>query len=291
MEVVTPVLGHRGTTDPHIESMVLSQGGQTFFLQTSPEFAMKRLLAAGSGAIYQLCPSFRWGETGRQHNPEFSLLEWYRPSFSPGELMTELGELLSQLCIEFEVNFEMPEPRTYKDLFQNRFDLNPHSATVDELYSIANDQFKNLVSHLEWDDEGRIDDIRDLLFSTGIEPTLEDVSFVTNFPSSQAALAKTDAVDGDLVALRFELYWQGVELANGYDELKDPEELIRRTSIDNSIRQSRNLPLMEIDDRLLEAMTLMPECSGVAVGIDRLQMLLTGKSSLREVMSFTMENS
>ena len=289
MEVVTPALGLRGATDPHIQSMRVVLDGTSFFLQASPEFAMKRLLATGVGAIYQICPAFRAGESGIRHNPEFTLLEWYRPGFGLDALMHELGVLLGLLCEAFDVEFELAQTATYRQLFEDRFGINPHRATVEQLSKIADTHYGELAGHIDAVDEGRIDDIRDLLFSSGIEPRLEAPRFVTGFPASQAALARIGNVDEDDVALRFELFWRGLELANGYDELKNGQELIRRIERDNRIRQSRKLGRMEIDEELLEAMTAMPDCSGVAVGLDRLLMLLTGKSSLRDVISFTID--
>ena len=286
LEVTTPVLGARSVTDPHISSFKLNEYGQTYFLQTSPEFAMKRLLAAGTGSIYQICPAFRAGESGRYHNPEFTMLEWYRPGFGLTELMDELSELIALLCQEFDVVFEDPERHSFKELFLRRFAVNPHQADTRHLAEVMSREFPDLGHHIPVNDEGVDDDMRDLLFSEGIEPGFQQPQYVVEFPASQASLAKVEAVDGDDVAMRFELYWRGIELANGYDELTDASVLRVRIERDNRIRKGRNLPIIDADERLLSAMAQMPVCTGVAVGLDRLIMLLTGKSSLDEVLNF-----
>jgi lysyl-tRNA synthetase class 2 len=292
MEVTTPCLGKRGATDPHIKSVSVTQTNQTnqtYFLQSSPEFAMKRLLADGSGAIYQICPAFRGGEFGPHHNPEFTILEWYRPGFSLVELMDEVAELVAFLSAAFNRTFEPAALRSYKSLFEDRYSLNPHGATVEKLREVAASEFPDHVHHILAEDEGETDDFLDLLFSEGIEPGLKAPRFVTGFPATQASLSRIGLVGQDRVALRFELYWQGLELANGYDELRDCDELKTRISRDNRIRESRGLPGMATDERLLAAMEKMPACTGVAVGLDRLLMLLMEKSSIEEVLSFTIE--
>ena len=294
LEVTTPSLGSRGATDPHIESMRITQGNQDYFLQTSPEFAMKRLLACGSGAIFQICPAFRGGESGAHHNPEFTMLEWYRPGMKLVELMDEVKDLISGLCHEFKRTFEPVESRTYRSLFEHRYSVNPHQVSSQRLLEIANSEIPDYAGHLSCEkknnDEGIIDDLSGLLFSRGIEPRLLDPQFVTGFPATQASLSKVGQVAGDQVALRFELYWQGLELANGYDELTDPAELTARIARDNRIRESRGLPVMVSDQRLLAAIAEMPPCTGVALGLDRLLMLLTGKESIQEVLSFDIED-
>ncbi|HIG41302.1 MAG: EF-P lysine aminoacylase EpmA [bacterium] len=294
LEVTTPSLGSRGATDPHIESMRVKQGNQAYFLQTSPEFAMKRLLAYGSGAIFQICPAFRGGESGAHHNPEFTMLEWYRPGMGLVELMDEVKDLITGLCREFEQVFEPVESGTYRSLFEHQYSVNPHRVSSQQLLEITHSKLPgfagNAYNEENYEDEGVIDDLLGLLFSRGIEPGLLDPQFVTEFPATQASLSKVGQVAGDQVALRFELYWQGLELANGYDELTDPTELTRRIARDNRIRESRGLPMMLSDQRLLAAMAEMPTCTGVAIGLDRLLMLLTDKESIQEVLSFGIED-
>lgn len=298
LEVTTPSLGSRGATDPHIESMRVKQGNQAYFLQTSPEFAMKRLLAYGSGAIFQICPAFRGGESGAHHNPEFTMLEWYRPGMGLAELMDEVKDLITGLCHEFKRIFEPVESRTYRSLFEHQYLVNPHRVSSQQLLEIANSKIPDFAGNAyneaknkeKHEDEGVIDDLLGLLFSRGIEPGLLDPQFVTGFPATQASLSKVGPVAGDQVALRFELYWQGLELANGYDELTDPAELTRRIARDNRLRESRGLPVMLSDQRLLAAMAEMPPCTGVAIGLDRLLMLLTDKKSIHEVLNFGIED-
>ncbi len=287
LEVVTPLLGSATVSDPHIESLVVdSATGETGsrFLQTSPEFAMKQLLAAGSGPIFQICKAFRAGETGKRHNPEFSMLEWYQPGYQLETLIEELLELFETLARRFDSPFKIAPVTSYKALFVARFDLDPHTATTDQLFEIAQREFPSAIQHIKDEDEGTIDDLRDVLFSLGIEPSLQPLTVVTSFPATQAALAKLVIDDGQEVAGRFEVYWQGVELANGYDELTDGAELARRIDRHNRIRRNRSLKEVAPDLMLLSAMEKMPDCAGVAVGLDRLLMLLTGADDISEIV-------
>lgn len=245
---------------------------------------MKKLLAGASGPIYSLGPVFRAGESGAHHHPEFAMLEWYRPGFSLAELQLEVTELLQRVAVS-DQSFPTPAVETYAALFVSRFGLNPHLASISELREIIAEQFPAFLSHLEYQDAGEKDDLLDVLFSQGIQPNLIAPHFVTEFPASQASLAKTAQVDGVEVALRVELYWQGFELANGYDELQDQKALKKRILRDNEIRQSRNLPLVEQDEDLLLAIEAMPACSGIAVGVDRLLMVLAGTNRLSDVLN------
>ena len=285
LEVSTPLLAATTVTDPHIASFEMSAAGQTQYLQTSPEFAMKKLLANGSGPIYSLGSVFRAGESGAFHRSEFTMLEWYRPGFSLADLQTELSEMIRRLTDVYEFSF--PEPRTerYRDLFEQCFGVNPHVATIDELRDLARDRYPDLLGHLGYVDKGERNDLLDLLFSQGVQPTLVEPHFVIEFPESQASLAKTGVIQDSMVALRTELYWQGHELANGYDELRDSSVLRQRTELDNEIRRSRGLPLIAADEALLAAIGAMPGCSGIAVGIDRLLMVLAGETRLPPVPS------
>lgn len=283
LEVSTPLLSASTVTDPHIASFEVAASSQTLFLQTSPEFAMKKLLARGAGPIYSLGPVFRAGEIGTHHNPEFAMLEWYRPGFCLAELQHELSDLIQHLSAPNRP-FPPPQIETYANLFVARFGLNPHLADVDALRDKVEEQFPEFLSHIEHADAGEKDDLLDVLFSEGIQPELIAPYFVTQFPASQASLAKTALVDGVEVSLRTELYWQGHEIANGYDELQDPVVLSQRIARDNAIRQSRNLPMVRCDDDLLMALEVMPACSGIAVGVDRLLMVLAGKQRLSDVL-------
>ena len=287
IEVTTPVLAANTVTDPNIESLSVATHQGEMFLQTSPEFAMKRLLAAGSGPIYQICPAFRAGEEGERHNPEFTMLEWYRPNTSLSGLMDELQHLMELLATNFGVVWSVPRRVTYHQLFEARFNLNPHQVDVRELLILAHREFPQSVQHLGTAEGAKqLDDVRDLLFSQGIEKSLMSPHFVTGFPISQAALAKTGEVDGEDVALRFEMYWCGLEIANAYDELLDSSELVGRAVKDNKQRKEDGKPTRQLDNRLLSAMDSLPQCAGIAVGTDRLLMCLTNSQSLEDVLAF-----
>lgn len=286
LEVETPVLGHGGSTDPHLASLSLTattpQGRERLWLQTSPEFHMKRLLAAGSGPIFQLARSFRDGEVGRRHNLEFTMLEWYRPGFSLSALIDETQALIRHVL------GRDPGPcrqRRYRELFRDALDLDPFTSPLAALRARA-----ETVGKLSMRDADR-DGCLDLLMSLAIEPELGQggIDVVVDYPASQAALARKhrDPEDGMAVAARFEVYWQGVELANGYDELTDAEEQAARFVEDNRERQRLGRGEVEADVRLLAALEAgMPAGSGVALGMDRLIQLALGKTSVAEVMAF-----
>ena len=287
-EVTTPVLGASGVSDLHIQSLSLVDDGQSWFLQSSPEYSMKRLLASGSGSIYQICPAFRAGELGSKHNTEFSMLEWYRVGFSLEELVAEVATLLQQTLDVNQVQTSKFRFTTYRELFTSRFDVNPHDAGIETLRglifaeNLASDHIDNI------DDDATFNECLDLLFTRCIEPGLDEPTFVLEFPAGQAALAKIVTNDHcDVVARRFELYWQGMELANGYDELTDPAELRQRFEKNNTQRVARGLIEMAPDKKLLASMSELPDCAGVAIGLDRLVMLLSGKTSIDEVLTFS----
>ena len=287
-EVTTPVLGASGVSDLHIQSLSLVDDGQSWFLQSSPEYSMKRLLASGSGSIYQICPAFRAGELGSKHNTEFSMLEWYRVGYSLEELVAEVATLLQQTLDINQVQTSEFRFTTYRELFTSRFDVNPHGAGIETLRGLI--FAENLTAdHIDnIDDDATRNECLDLLFASCIEPGLDEPTFVLEFPAGQAALAKIAANDQyDVVARRFELYWQGMELANGYDELTDPAELQQRFEKNNTQRVARGLIEMAPDKKLLASMSELPDCAGVAIGLDRLVMLLCGKTSIDEVLTFS----
>lgn len=292
LEVETPICSIHGTTDPALNSLTTrytgpgAPQGQRLYLHTSPEFPMKRLLAAGCGAIYQICRVFRDGEAGRLHNPEFTLLEWYRPGFDHHHMMEEVADL---------VNVLLPQPRpvekiTYGALFQRYLSVDPHRTTADELRQCA------LVHHVPGADTlelAECDGWLDLLLTHLIEPELGRgrLTFVYDYPASQASLARLQ--DGDpAVAQRFELYMAGMEIANGFYELTDAQEQRRRFEADRAVRQQEGQTEMPLDEYLLVALEAgLPDCSGVALGIDRLLMCLTGASHIREVLAFPLERA
>ncbi|WEV49518.1 EF-P lysine aminoacylase EpmA [Acinetobacter sp. ESL0695] len=289
LEVETPVLSSAGVTDVHLASICAHRnlGGKLnhHYLQTSPEFAMKRLLASGSGAIYQICKVFRDDEHGKKHNSEFTMLEWYRPHFSLKDLMHETADLL-QVCLSDKFTEIRPIVLSYKHAFQDRLDLNPLKATLQELRETT----KRVGIHIDLGDD-RLAYI-DLLFSHIVEPSLgfDTPIFLTDFPPEMASLAKTRIdEDGEEVAARFEVYIEGLELANAYDELVDAEVLRRRFAEDNNAREKEGLVRMPIDEYLLAALPNMPPCAGIALGIDRLLMVAQSKFKISDVITFPAE--
>lgn len=285
LEVNTPILSSAAPTAPYLDSFStrfeMGSHSKTLYLHTSPEFAMKRLLAAGSGAIYQIATVFRNGELGRQHTPEFSMLEWYRPGFSLTDLMAEVDALMQQVI-------GLPEAVIfpYRDLFLKYLQLDIYQANDDMLKQLAVDRIAGLTADWKTDRDGWLE----MLMSEVIEPQLKALDMpvmVTEFPVSQAQLAKiTTNAAGHPVASRFELYAGGMELANGYDELCDATELRQRFELDNKARQQQDKPLMPIDENLLAAMQSgLPQCSGVALGLDRLMMLHFAEDNINKVHS------
>lgn len=286
LEVETPILSQAGVTDVHLASIQAQRHLQgkklTHYLQTSPEFAMKRLLASGSGAIYQICKVFRDDEHGRKHNSEFTMLEWYRPHFSLKDLMFEVTDLLNVVLAE-RFGDVRPTVLSYKHAFIDRLDLNPLKATLSELKDAAH----RVGLNLDLGDD-RLAYI-DLLFSHMVEPSLgfDTPVFLTDFPPELASLAKTKIdEDGELVAARFELYIEGLELANAYDELIDAAVLRCRFQADNAEREKLGLLVMPVDEYLLTALPNMSECAGIALGIDRLLMVVMNQMKLEKVITF-----
>lgn len=291
LEVETPLLSHATVTDKHIHSFHTDycfetpHRKQTLYLQTSPEFGMKRLLAAGSGDIYQLCKAFRnQGETGRLHNPEFTLLEWYRLGFNHHDLMDEIEILLKTI-----LNYSSAKRFSYANLFQHYLQIDPHRASIATLKQAINYYKIDIenVSSMELDK----DDCLNILMTHIIEPQLPDHPlFIYDFPLSQAALARVRLGNPPL-AERFEVYVQGIELANGFHELCDAKEQRQRFINDLSQRnKAAYYPPPPIDERLLAALEQgLPPCAGVALGVDRLIMLAAKKTSIKEVLAFPLE--
>lgn len=295
LEVETPVLSAAALTDPHLASFSTvyagpgTRYGQTLYLHTSPEFPMKRLLAAGSGCIYQIARVFRDGEAGRRHNPEFTLLEWYRVGFDHQRLMSEVAELVTML-LAGRLALAGPERLSYGALFQHYLGLNPHQANVAELAACAVEHGVPIPPGMPADEA---DPWLDLLLTHCIEPQLGfgRLTFVYDYPVSQAALARLRPGNPP-VGERFELYVNGIELANGFHELGDAAEQRRRFEQENQARQVQRLPTMPLDERLLAALAAgLPDCAGVALGLDRLVMLAAGKTSIQEVITFPIENA
>lgn len=287
LEVETPVLARTTVTAPHIDSVPAFPDAQGGYLQTSPEYFMKRLLAAGSGAIYQVCKVFRAGEAGRYHNPEFTMLEWYRPGFDQHALMNEVDELVREILAD-DVTLADTLKLSYRELFQDCLQLDPFQASVPELQRLAGQHQIEIVSHDGLDRDGWLD----LLLTHLVEPQLPDNRpvFIYDYPATQAALARLHQVGDVSVASRFELYLNGMELANGYHELADIDQQRQRFERDRQQRQQQGLTVPDIDEKFLSALQSgLPDCAGVALGLDRLLMIATGVDDIRKVISFSFD--
>lgn len=286
LEVCTPAMSPGGATDPNIQSINLELRAfprqPLRYLHTSPELAMKRLLAAGSGPIYQVCTVFRDNDAGRFHRPEFTMLEWYRPGWHYHELIEEVIDLIKLLA--HETRLEQPQRFTYRELFLHYAALDPERANVQDCRDtcrraglpVADSMTENIDEWLDW------------ILSALIAPKLppDGLTCVYDFPVTQAALARIRH-DSPPVAERFEIFWGGMELANGFQELTDAGEQRRRFEQDNARRREKSLPEIMIDERFLAAVAAgLPESAGVALGMDRLLMALMRAKHIREVMTF-----
>lgn len=281
MEVQTPLLCTHTVSDLHINSFSINHSKPQRYLQTSPEYAMKRLLAAGSGPIYQICKAFRQEESGRQHNPEFSLLEWYRPDFDHHRLMQEVSGLIQAL-----LNTPTAEKISYADIFLQQLNLNPHTVSLEALHS-------EVSHHKLYDQPEQLDHTTclELLMSHCIEPTLgiNAPTFIFDYPKEQAALAKL-STSAPTVAQRFELYIHGKEIANGFNELNNQALQQERFMQDNQKRTTAGLHEIPLDKNFLNCLNHLPNCAGVALGIDRLLMIKLNKKQIKEVISFSWEH-
>lgn len=288
LEVETPLLCHATGTDPQLDffstRLHSPPENPVLYLQTSPEFAMKRLLAAGSGDIYQISKAFRNAESGRLHNPEFTLLEWYRLGFSLQDLMQETAELIQRLLLPAKKLTILP-PIRYQQIFLDATGLDPLAFDLMRWRSFAQAQGVSEALDLCGDDQALW---LDFVFSHRVQPQMspQTLYLVYDYPAVQASLARIKPNDLR-VAERFEVFVGGVELGNGFRELTDADEQSRR--FDQEIRKRKQLGLttVEKDGRFLAALQQgLPECSGIAIGLDRLLMVLSGKSSIDEVLSF-----
>ncbi|MGH8445099.1 MAG: EF-P lysine aminoacylase EpmA [Solimonas sp.] len=286
LEVATPLLSRHATVDCHIESFATQDGR---WLQTSPEFAMKRLLAAGSGPIWQIAPVFRYEEQGRHHNPEFTMLEWYRPGFDHLRLMDEVEALLRR-CGAPDAGWRR---HTYRDAFAEYAGLDPFGADPGDLRAGLAARGVAEPEGLTPDEIGSRDFWLDLWMSYVVGPRLGigAPAFLYDFPASQAALARVR--DGEPpVAERFELFWQGLELANGFHELTDAAEQRRRFEADQAWRREHGRVVPPYDANLIDALQAgLPDCAGVALGIDRVLMLLSGSGRLEDVLAFAADRA
>jgi lysyl-tRNA synthetase class 2 len=285
LEVETPALSSAGVTDPAIESVaatVISLGSAPHYLHTSPEFAMKRLLADGSGDIYQLCRVFRDDELGRWHQPEFTMLEWYRIGWDEQKLMTEVEQLVGALLTVAERGRAAPSVRVrYADALHAVLGVRPDATTAELARRLAA-QGIDVPSGLEHDA------LLDLAFATRVVASFDPaaLTFVYDYPASQAALARLKP-GPPAVAARFELFSGGIELANGFHELTDPHEQRRRFEAERARRKRERDRAPPLDEAFLAALEAgLPDCAGVALGFDRLVALATGETSVASAMSF-----
>lgn len=284
-ECETSPLSVYGTSDLYVDSLKVTGAdtGRDFgYLHTSPEYAMKRLLASGSGPIFQFCTVFRDDPVGNQHSPDFTMVEWYRTEFDYLQLMDEIDALLVNLAPEVCV---MPADRiSYRDVFLRYLGLDPFNTNVGELLNCTNQHGVNIDPASMGD---HLDDWLTLVFGCVIEPMLNPgrFTFVFDFPASQASLAKVRN-DFHAVAERFELFFRGTEIANGYTELIDADEQKKRFEQDIDLRSRLGKAALPVDASLVEALVHgLPECAGVALGVDRLIMALTGTDQITQVRS------
>ena len=284
LEVETPLLSQHTVTDQYIDSFKTTYRNgndeQAYYLQTSPEYAMKRLLAAGSGSIFQITKAFRNGEIGNQHNPEFSLLEWYRVGFNHHDLMDEVDALLQHV-----MGTTQAERISYQALFMHTLNIDPQDCELSALLAAI----KSHKIHVSPSVQDK-DTLLQLLLTHLIEPTLgiKAPLFLYDFPATQAALARIH----NGVAARFEVYIAGMELANGFHELTNAEEQLHRFHTDQHHRKCCNKEVPNIDQRLISALQHgLPDCAGVALGLDRLLTLLTKTTHIKNILSFSWEHA
>lgn len=291
LEVDTPILSQYGNPEPALLNFVTAYHGpgelyqENLYLITSPEYHMKRLLAQGVKDCYYLGKVFRDGELSSRHNPEYTILEWYRLGFSLSELMDNTATLIEDL-----VKKTIPIERfTYKEAFLHHLGFNPFHYGQKELETILQQNGIMLTFSPRSQDE-----VLDLCVTHLLEPAFNpnNLTFLYEYPASQASLAqlKKDK-EGDWVGLRYELYWQGLELANGYEELTESKEQRRRFEEENSAREALGLKSVPLDEKLLASLDDVPPCSGVAMGVDRLLMAIYGYDSITQVLPFGLEEA
>jgi elongation factor P--(R)-beta-lysine ligase len=283
LEVDTPVLSHFAVTDPYIQSMTTSNAyakDRLLYLHTSPEYCMKRLLAAGTESIYQIAHVFRDEENGKRHHTEFTMLEWYRLGYDYYQLMDDVSSLL------MDIGLSNPKRMTYKEAFIETVQIDPHSANIKELQTIS--------GGFGWGDDS--DDhhaLLDYIFSEAVIKKLDNSQplFIYDYPECMAALS-TLKEGSPRVAERFELFVNGMEVANGFNELCDVAEQRKRFESELQNRKDKGLNSIPIDPHFLAALESgLPKSAGVAVGIDRLMMVLSGKDDIKEVITFTLDNN
>ncbi len=287
MEVETPALSQSGNTDPFIESFQVQVSSQETkrYLHTSPEYPMKRLLADDSGDIYQICKVWRKGEFGKSHNPEFTLLEWYRVGFSYHQLIEDVSKLLHLVFSSTPIKLnKIDNIVSYQDLFLEKFGFNPHIASLETLIICATKHIDNL-SLDDLDEQALLD----ALLTHCIEPDFDsnNLTFVIDYPASQSALANIRQEENYPVAERFEVYLGQTELGNGYQEETDYQRNKEILQNENKARIKKQLETVTEDQFFLEATkNNIPYCSGVAIGVDRVLMCLSNEDSIQKVINF-----
>ncbi len=285
LEVETPTLSAAGVTDVHLASIAATAVGQSRYLHTSPEYAMKRLLAAGCGDLWQICRVYRDGESGRWHNPEFTLIEWYRLGIDHHALMSDVERLVSAVMPSSR-HVDRSERLTYREAVQLHTGIDAFSDPTAVLIARLESAGVDVPVSIRADRDACLD----LIMSVLVGPQLghDRLTFIYDYPASQAALAQ---IRGP-VASRFEAYLDGIELANGFHELGNAIEQRARFEQDLVQRRQRGLPPMPIDDRFLAALEYgLPDCSGVALGFDRLVMCAVGAKHIDEVIAFAFERA
>jgi lysyl-tRNA synthetase class 2 len=288
LEVETPILVRAAVTDVHLESLAVHDSAATVagYLHTSPEYAMKRLLCAGAPDIYQVTHVFREGERGRRHNPEFTMIEWYRLGIDHHGLMDEVERLL-RVLLEPHVAVGSTRHLTYAEAFEDALGIDPLQCPTEAIRCAIADHGGSVPESLGVDAR---DDLLDLAMGTLVAPTFaaDRITFLRDFPASQAALAQVRGT----VASRFEAFWAGLELANGFHELGHAPEQARRFAADLHERNQCGRPLHARDERFLAALTSgLPPCAGVALGFDRVVMIATGAQSIDEIIAFPFERA
>ena len=279
IEVVTPVIQKFASSEVFIESIEVKNYG---YLHTSPEHAMKHLLSKYKDSIFQICPVFRANEIGSFHKEEFQMLEWYRSSFDLTKLLEETEKLLRFVLKEISANFNCSHLRfpfqkiSYKSLFHNTFLENPHTVSLNKLSQLSRGLNIPNINHSR-------SECLDFLFALKVQPKIVAPTFVFDYPVCQAAQAEISFDDeGEKVANRFELFIEGVELANAYQELRDPGELLTRFNDNNAIRRLHGKKEVPVDYQLLESLPLMPKCAGASLGIDRLMKIISGSPDINK---------
>jgi elongation factor P--(R)-beta-lysine ligase len=293
LEVETPILSFSSVTDPQLDFFTTEYCSppiqQTLFLQTSPEFAMKRLLAAGSGSIYQICKAFRNGESGRFHNPEFTMLEWYRVGFTLSQLMDEISELMAVL-FDGHKTLNPTQRVGYQEIFQHYTGLNPLEFSYQDYCAYARDKhMPEAVSICEYDHALWLD----FIFSHNIQPHLGEnsVCMVYGYPACQSSLARINKFNSQITD-RVEVFINGIELGNGYYELTDAKEQSSRFDVEIALRQQKKRPGTVKNLHLIGALESgLPDCSGMAIGLDRLLMLLANRVSIDDVLNFPLHRA